>query len=58
MGVETTVPRLSDILLTRETFHTEQNPLPSLRLLQLVLHELVTQEELLLQRYAEMLQSD
>jgi hypothetical protein len=55
MGVETTVPRLSELLLSRETFQTEQDPLPSLRLLQLILNELVTQEQFLLQRYTEVL---
>ncbi len=55
MGVETTVPRLSELLLARETFQTEQDPLPSLRLLQLILNELVTQEQFLLQRYTEVL---
>ncbi len=55
MGVETTVPRLSELLLSRETFQTEQDPLPSLRLLQLILNELVTQEQFLLLRYTEVL---
>jgi hypothetical protein len=55
MGVETTVPRLSELLLSRETFQTERDPLPSLRLLQLILNELVTQEQFLLQRYTEVL---
>jgi len=55
MGVETTVPRLGELLLSRETFQTEQDPLPSLRLLQLILNELVTQEQFLLQRYTEVL---
>lgn len=55
MGVETTVPRLSELLLSRETFQTGQDPVPSLRLLQLILNELVTQEQFLLQHYTEVL---
>lgn len=51
MGVESTVPRLGELIFSRETFHAEADPLPTLSLLQLILHELVTQEKYLLERY-------
>jgi hypothetical protein len=51
MGVESTVPRLGELIFSRETFRAGTDPLPTLSLLQLILNELVTQERYLLERY-------
>jgi hypothetical protein len=58
MGVEGTLPRLSELIFSPDAFRTEQDPLPSLRLLQLILNELLTQEEYLLERYGEVLRAN
>lgn len=58
MGVEGTLPRLSALIFSTDTFRAEQDPLPSLRLLQLILNELLTQEQYLLERYEEALRAN
>lgn len=58
VGVEATVPRLGELIFSRESFRGAEDALPSLFLLQLILNELVTQEQYLLERYTAELARD
>ncbi|MDQ3388769.1 MAG: hypothetical protein M3483_04625 [Gemmatimonadota bacterium] len=55
-GVESTIPRLTGIVLSRESFDSTADPMPTLHMLQIMFNELTAQEAYLVEIYREMLQ--